>query len=285
MLVVRLEGGRRALAEDRRVLVGFGVGLGLVARPVVLDLVVVPDEGERVGLVGGDEVGVEAVQGVAVAVLHEVHRLGPQLGGDGDVAHASHGVDGVLVDVVAQVQDQIDVLLGEVPVGGVEALEPRLAGDEGEVQLPGAAVRRGRGAGAADRAEHSARAEAVVVVPVRLESGDLHVDGVGELGHRAGPSPAYDGPEAVVAGDLPLHVDGVRRHAAAAVGREGLGGETGPQYDPVRPRVAGRHAEGERVLVEGRVAPGPARGQAGRGQGHADRAAEHHPSSEASGTT
>jgi hypothetical protein len=38
----------------------------------------------------------------------------------------------VLVDVVAQVQDHVEVLLGEVAVGGVPALLVVLAGDDGQ---------------------------------------------------------------------------------------------------------------------------------------------------------
>ena len=88
----------------------------------------------------------------------------------------------VLVDVVAQVDDQVEVVLRHLLVGGEQALLVVLAGGEGEPQLLRA--RRsgaGSGAGAADRAGRVAGPEPVPVPAVRPQPVDLDVDRVAQL--------------------------------------------------------------------------------------------------------
>ena len=64
-------------------------------------------------------------------------------------------------------------------------------------------------------------------------------------------APADDPAEAVVGRHLPLDGHGLGRHPASA--DEGIGREPGPQHDPVRDRVAGRHPERERRRGHGRT--------------------------------
>ena len=71
MLVIRLVGGGPSRYELGR----GGRKLGMNARVVVRDLVVVPHDGERELGMGGLEVRVELVQRVTETIGPEVHRL------------------------------------------------------------------------------------------------------------------------------------------------------------------------------------------------------------------
>jgi hypothetical protein len=139
----------------------------------------------------------------------------------------------VLVDVVAQVQDHVEVVLGQVPVGGVVALLDVLAGHEGQVQATEGAARVGAGPGAADPAQVAAGPEPVPVAAARV--------------------------------DLPVDRDRPGRHPG--VGLQGPGRQSGPEHHPGRGGVAGGHPEAERVVRPGALGgPGP-RDPLGREQG------------------
>jgi hypothetical protein len=209
--------------------------------------------------VGGLEVAVGLVQGVTDPVAGQVGRLAA------DVAAGQVAPWRVLVDVVAQVQDHVEVVLGQVPVGGVVALLEVLAGHEGQVQANEGAARVGAGPGAADPAQVAAGPEAVPVVAARVEAVHLHVDGVGQGRGGGDAAPADHVPEPRPGGDLPVDRDRPGRHAAAGVERPGR--QPGPEHRPGRGRVAGGHPEGERVVRPGaRGGPGP-RDPLGREQG------------------
>src|SRR5918992_5836237 len=100
-------------------------------------------------------------------------------------AHAASGT-GALVDVVAEVEHQVQVLLSHMPPCRVEAALPVLAGGEGQAhpaQRPG---RVGGGPGPADPAEVPPRAETVPVGPGPLPPVDLDVHAMGEAGMGEG---------------------------------------------------------------------------------------------------
>ena len=129
-------------------------------------------------------------------------------GAVGVVAGAADRADGVLVLVVADVEDGVQVLVGEVLQGREVAVVVRLAGHPAEAHVtdPGA-VRRG-GAGAAGGAGPLAGPEAVLVDAVGFEALGVHVHGVVELGVCGGGSAPDHPVEVLVAGDLPLDPDG-----------------------------------------------------------------------------
>jgi len=108
--------------------------LRYVVGVVVLDLMVVPgdDPGERG--VRRLQVRVVAVQGVAAPVAGELRGLARVVS-----AHvAARGVvlvRPVLVDVVAEVHDEVEILPGHVPVGRVVTVFELLTGGEGEGEL------------------------------------------------------------------------------------------------------------------------------------------------------
>ena len=76
------------------------------------------------------------VLGVAVAIVVERVELGADV--LADVAVAA----GAFIDVVAEVDDEVEVVLGHVVVGGEQAAFVVLAGGEGEAEIGGQWRRR-----------------------------------------------------------------------------------------------------------------------------------------------
>ncbi|CAO0834982.1 hypothetical protein SMICM17S_05376 [Streptomyces microflavus] len=214
---------------------------------------------------GGAQVGVGLVEAVAQPVVLQRERLAVVVGGEAAVgvgAGAAGGGDGVLVEVVPEVEDHVDVLGGQVAEGGEVPVVVRLAGDggqgEGAVTGPGG----GRGAGAAGRAGPAAGAESVVVRTAGVQALDVGADAVGELGVGGDRSAPRDAAEALVVGELPGHLDAVRGEAAA--GLVGAGRQPGPDEYGAGERVAGGNAEGEGVIGD---PPGVELGGARRSRG------------------
>jgi hypothetical protein len=242
VLPVSLEGDGAAAQEG----VARLAVLGDLVGPVVVHLVVVPGDEPGEGGVGGLEVGIGLVLRVAVAVVLERDDL--RTGVRAHVAARDRVfVRAVLVDVVAEVDDEVEILARHVPVGRVVAVLVLLAGGEREVQR----VRRtGRsGLRPAHRADLAAGTEAVEVLGAGPQAIELDVDAVAPLGSGLVLAAAHDAPEAVVERDLPVHVHIAVRHAAAA---QRGGREPGPQHRAVRRRIAGGHAERERIADEPR---------------------------------
>jgi hypothetical protein len=148
VLPVGLERGG-APAQELRPRLGV---LGDLVGPVVVELVVVPGDDPRVRGVGALQVRVRLVLRVAVAVVLERGDL-PRRVRAGIAARGRVDVRRVLVDVVAEVQDDVQILLGQVVVGREVAVLVLRARDERE----GHRVERGAGGRgrlrAADRAE------------------------------------------------------------------------------------------------------------------------------------
>ena len=226
VLVVRLE-GRCTPGMERVGRLQRGV-LGDLVRPVVVDLVVVEHDqpGERG--VARLEVGIAPVLGVPVAVLLEGDRLARPL-----VHPDRRRIGRALVDAVAHLHDEIEVLLCHVPVRREVAVRVRLARGQGEGKTIRGCADSGSGAGAAGRGHVAHRAEAVPVPGSGTQAADLDVDTVAELGSRQLDAAPHDAAEAVVAGDLPQHSDGSIRHATA---HQRVGCESGPEHDTVRCR-------------------------------------------------
>ena len=176
VLVVRLERGGAALPE----VLGGVVELAGVAvlrdlvRPVVVHLVVVPHHQPRRDRVRGLQVGVGLVLRVPLPVAGQAGGLGAFV--VARVAAADHvAALLVLVEVVAQVQHQVRVVLGQPRVGGEVAVLVLRAAGERHGQRRRRLVQRGAGEGAAHRAEVPAGAEPVEVFAPRLQAPQLHV--------------------------------------------------------------------------------------------------------------
>ncbi len=241
VLVVGLIRGGAPQQEDRR----RRAVLVEVAGVVVLDLVIVPADDERRRAVRGDEVGIRLVEAVAVAVVDQRIDLVA-----GVLAHAPLGpaaVGAPLVDVVAGVDDEVELLLGDAPVGGeIAGLEVAAAADA-EAQPVDRGPGRRRRSRAPGLTELVPGAKAIPVVVRRLEPVHLDVNAVGQFRPGQGLPFLHDGPERRVRRQLPLDRDGNHRHAAAG---QRLGREPGPQDDAVGQRIAGGDAERERVRIE-----------------------------------
>ena len=145
------------------------MGARLAVGVVVLDLVVVPDREEGMGGVHRLQVRVGLVEAVLLPVLAEQLRVPVVIDPCGVVANAGIGV---LVDVVAEAEDQVEVLLvRDRPLGVVEARVPVLARVEGDPDRL-ARVQRRRGLEPADRRLRVLGDEAVEVVLVGLQAVD-----------------------------------------------------------------------------------------------------------------
>ena len=212
---------------------------------VVLHLVVVPGDDER-----GGGVRIAQLRGALVERVQPAKLL-------------ERAVPG-LVDVIAEMEDEIGLLLGEIAVGRVRAADPRLAGGDGELQRL-AVAGRGQRARAADAAGLAVSEEAVVKPASRGEVGDLDVDRVGVLGERCDGAAATDLDEALVVRELPA--DGDWRRAR-------VGAEPRPQHDGVVKGIAGGDAEAKRPRVGSSVGRGR-RGQPARDRQAGGRPAQH----------
>ena len=191
---------------------------------------------------GALEGGIGFVEGVAGTVVVELEDLGAVV-----AAHALV-VGGTFVNVVAQMDDEIEVLAGEVVVSGEEAGLVVLAGGEGEAEARGESIGRWGGAGAAGRAEFGADLEAIPIPPFGAEAADLDMDGVRPRRIGDGGAGLDDAAHGFVFGDLPGDLDGLGRHTTA--GFERFGRKAGPQDDAVGEWVAGCDAQGKWIRRE-----------------------------------
>ena len=92
----------------------------LVAGVVVLDLVVIPDHHERMGRMHVLEALVALVEAVLLAVL--VERLHVSVAVDAGGVDARPAVRALLVDVVAEAENEVEVLL--LRQRGLSVVEP-----------------------------------------------------------------------------------------------------------------------------------------------------------------
>ena len=263
-LVIGLSGGLAAQVEElriRAVLIG-------VADPVVVGLVVVPDGEPGRGGVGGLQVGVHLVLGVAAAVIVQRVDLAAEVLADvlDRAVRAVRGaVAAAFVDVVAVAEDEVWIVLGQATIGRVVAALVVLAAGDGEADAVQGGAQGRRGASPAGDAALLASREAVPVVAVRLQAPDLDVDGVAQFrrGHRRtlGDDVAHAG----LVGDFPVDRDRSHRHAVADLER--LGRQAGPDHEAVRRRIARGDAQLERIGPEDRLGQGLAALQRDRQRG------------------
>ncbi|MNI12003.1 hypothetical protein D3C73_651690 [compost metagenome] len=151
------------------------------------------------------QVGVRLVQGVAVAIARQRRGFFEVVG-----AHHLVGAvrpQAVFIDVVAQEQGQVRLFVGHVAIGAEIAALPVRAGGDGQAQAVGGGVRGGRGQGAAGRALLALGGEAIPVVAVRGEAGDLDMNAVGRVARGGDVAGGDDAAELVVGGDFPAHGD------------------------------------------------------------------------------
>ena len=210
------------------------------ARVVVLHLVVVPDHDQRVARVHPTQVRVAADERVLRAVL--VERLGdPDRIGPDPATLVAGRVVGLGVDVIAEADHEVHVLLGHERVRVVEAEGVLLAREEREPHgLPGIAWQRG--AEAAHLAIRAARGEAVPVLLVRAQAADASLHTVRRAARRGDELSRHHPAKAAVAGHLELD-----RAATLDVGKPR------PQRDSVGPWISGHDSLGEPAAAQARA--------------------------------
>ena len=256
VLVVRLV-GRGATEQEgvARVIV-----LRDVVRIVVVHLVIVPGDPPRKRRMRGLEIRIGPILRVAVAVVLERRDLVAAV-------HANppgFGIARVLIDVVAEVKDEVEIFGGEMTVGREVAGLEMLTGDEGEPETIGRRAERRQGPRASDRARRIAHVEPIPVPPIGPQPFDVHVHRVRPLRRRAHDAASNDLRHLVVFGDFPPDVHRNRRHAAAL---QRIGRQPCPQNDAGRRRIARRDAQLERrKRAKGRRRPRPGAAEQSRRQ-------------------
>ena len=240
----------------------LGRALAEEAGVVVLHLMVVPGHDPGAGAVRGLQVGIGAVERVAVAVVGQRRGHRQRVGARQRMARRL-GRHGVFVDVVAQEQHGVQVFVHHVAVGGVVAVLPALARGEGQAHALRQRLGRRGGAGARHGRGRVAVHEAVEVPAVRLQAGHLDMHGMAQRRQRRGLALAHDAAKAFVLGDFPAHGQRVGQAAAGRAGGHGAGHravqQAGPEHEAVgRRRAAGHAQRKERALRQG-GGPAPAR--------------------------
>ena len=158
--------------------------------------------------------------------------------------------DAIFIDVVAQEDGQVEILLcRQVAVSAEVAVIPGLARDQPDAETIGGGPGGGKCPEAAHRTLLRPHGEAVEVVGAGLEALDTRMHGMGQL-RLSQRCPACCHTSKVRSlGDLPLHRHRAQGHAAVPVLREGLGSQPRPQHDAIRTRVAAGHTEPEEVIA------------------------------------
>lgn len=169
---------------------------------------------------------------------------------DRSLAEPSVGRDPALVDVVAEVENQVQVLLSHPGQRGVVAVRPGLAGGEREIESAAVASDRWCRSSAADDRDVTAVAEPVEQLSVTRQTGDVDVDRMGQLRKSPYRSATHNAPKPGIVGDLPRYRQASIRHSAVS-GRD-IGVQPGPQHHRVLGGVPAGHAECERVSAASR---------------------------------
>ena len=258
-------GAQRGVAPGVEIPLARVVVLRALAPVVVGNLVVVPHHHPRHGRVGTLQRGVRAVPAVADAVIGQADNLVRGL------VQAHRPVPrvlvlGVLVDVVAQEDGQVELTipaaLGHVRVCGEEAgLPVRAGGDRPAlpVHLPCRGGLRAAQGGGGLRVRAVYHAEGVVVHRVRLQTGDVHVDGVVLIRLTCCLALLHHLAHLGVERHAPAHRGG---GAATGAGHCAfLGRDAGPDHHRLRQRVARRDAVHERQRRQLRLHGNRLRGQ------------------------
>jgi hypothetical protein len=193
---------------------------------------IVPGHDPRAAGVHAPQVLVVPVLAVAEAVVRQARA-----GLVSDVPADPAFVRCALVNIVAQVEDKVQVVLGHVLIGSEESLFVVLTRGECEAQSLGHGPRRRHRARATDATGCVAATESIPVPVIRLQVLHQHVDRMSQVGlgdHRA---LVDDMLHLVVAGHFPVHIDVLVGHAAVRL--LVLGRQARPDHDRIIARITG----------------------------------------------
>ena len=181
MLVPGLEGRLPAKTEDLRRSVVIVIE---VAGPIITNLMIVERHEEGMGGVGGLQVGVGFVLGIAPTIIVERRDQRARM-----LAGRRRRVRAIFINVVAVVEDELQLLVRHVAVSGVISGLVVLAAGDPEAQLLRRGIASWKRAGAADAAALAAGFEAIEIGPVGLEPRYFDVDRMRKLGRAPPPRP------------------------------------------------------------------------------------------------
>ena len=235
--VIGAKGRRLARGEvafGRRLMV-----LGPHHPDVVGDLVVVPDADEGGAGVGGLQIGIGLVLGVARPIVGQADDFVGRQGRPVQRRARRHAVvarrRAVFVDVVAQVNDGVQpVQLRDGLIGVEQAARIELARHHGQVDLRRRAL--GQGADPTRRRGHAIGDEAIEILPTRLQAATVQVVLDGEValgpGGQVGKATHHVGEVGV-----PGHFKNHRNLPDRRIGR----GDAGPEDRGMLIRIAAGH--------------------------------------------
>ena len=169
-------------------------------RKVIGHFVVISGQHPGEGGMGCLEIRVGLVEGIPGAILIERDAFRtPELPPRNDQFVAKP----TLIDVVAYVDHEIQILVGQVAKGGVVAVLVVLAGRQAELQPGGMRVGGWGRPGSTDGANLTTGKKPVPVHAVRFEPLNFRMDGVGELRVRGALTFAYDPAKPLIRRNFP----------------------------------------------------------------------------------
>ncbi len=190
---------------------------------------------------GALQIGIGLGLGVTLAIIGQVIEVLADMQTDRHLKTAAEIVGAgraaaIFVDIVAIMEDEIEVLAREVSVRAVIAVLEILASHDAELEALDGRLRERQRARAAAEAALSACGEAVPIGALRLQPADLDMHAVRGLGSGDHLALRDDRGETVIARHLP--VDRHRRHRHPAMRFERIGGEPGPDDETVGRGIA-----------------------------------------------
>ena len=144
-------------------------------------------------------------------------------------------MDCVFVRVVAEMKDDVEVVLEHVAVRRVVAARPVLAGCECEAQFAEQLVSRWSRSEMADRTFLAPHIELVEIITVRKQTAHFHVNRVCERGPRCCRTTRDNALHLSVGGYSPPDRNRLFSQAGG-IGR--IRRQPGPEHDPIRCRIA-----------------------------------------------
>ena len=217
---------------------------------------VVPDDGPVAHGMGGLQVRIAFVQGIAVTVVLQCAGCAQRLG-----AGQSFGFFrlGIFIDVVTQKQNHVRCILRDLPPCGVKTVFPALARCYCQAQLASISPHLRSSAGAACGADCIAVHEPVEVPAVGRQSIDLYAHAVAPFGGGRTAAAGNDLAKLLVMRDFPMHLHGRELRRILHAQRFRRRGQSCPDKNVVALGITAGDAQREGVVAQSAAGAGPCR--------------------------
>jgi len=184
------------------------------------------------------QVGVQPIERVAIAIVVDADDLRAVV-----IPPRGDGVrQAALVDIVADMYDEIQILLRHIAIGCIEALAKILTGSQREPVRP--VARAGKSPRAPDTTCRAQRTKLIEEPPIGRQTGYQHVYRVAVSRKRCSGALPDDISHTGVRSDFPSHQNRPVRHAAAV---EWIGRQARPQHGRMESRITRGHTEREQA--------------------------------------